>query len=122
MNKLRAKSASITRRGRAWALRIELIGGSSVAFPLSRIASLRARRPGALGKALHDVKVEDRGATIAWPQLDVDFSVAEMVPEYLGITTAAAVARRAGGAVSPAKASAARANGAKGGRPRKTAA
>gem|GEM_PF-737353 len=68
-----------------------------------------------------EVTVEDRGATIVWPKLDIDFSVAEMLPEYLGIVTLRASARRAGKATSQAKTLAARVNGAKDGRPRKIA-
>jgi len=68
-----------------------------------------------------EVTVEDRGATIVWPKLDIDFSVAEMLPEYLGIVTLRASARRAGKATSQAKTLAARVNGANGGGPRKIA-
>jgi hypothetical protein len=58
-------------------------------------------------------------ATIAGPEYDIDFSIAEMLPEYLGITTASAVARRVGKTVSPRKAAGAKANGAQGGRPKR---
>jgi hypothetical protein len=33
--------------------------------------------------ALTNVVVEDDGGTIEWPDLDVSFSVAEMLPEYI---------------------------------------
>jgi hypothetical protein len=68
---------------------------------------------------IHDVKVQDRGGTIAGPHYGINFSVAEMLPEYLGITSAKAAARRAGSVASPRKASAAKINGAQGGRPRR---
>ena len=122
MNELRTKSASVSLDGTILMLQIRLVGGNFVAFPLSRIRSFSPARVRAVGDAVRSVKVEDRGATIAWPDLDIDFSVAEMVPEYLGITTARAAARRAGSVASALKAASARANGTKGGRPRKPAA
>jgi hypothetical protein len=64
--------------------------------------------------------IEEDGYAIAWPALDVDFSVPEMLPTYLGFgKTSSAVARHAGSTTSDAKSAAARTNGAKGGRPRK---
>jgi hypothetical protein len=119
MSDLRAKSASIEKDGNVLMLHVRLVGGSRLAFPLSRIKSFTPARIRVAGSALYAVKVEDRGASISWPDLDIDFSVVEMLPKYLGITTARESARRAGSVASPAKAVAARANGAKGGRPRK---
>ena len=122
MNAMRAQSAEVTRSGRRLILTVQLTGGSSVAFPVSRVRGMNAARYRTTGGTVFDVKVEDRGATIAWPHFDIDFSVAEMLPEYLGITTAQAVARRAGSVASPRKAAAAKANGARGGRPKQKAA
>ncbi|MGD1066256.1 MAG: DUF2442 domain-containing protein, partial [Vulcanimicrobiaceae bacterium] len=67
--------------------------------------------------------VEDNGATIEWPDLDVSFSVAEMLPEYLGLSSIvrSSSARKAGSAKSAAKARASRQNGKLGGRPKKAA-
>jgi hypothetical protein len=99
-----------------------------VSFPLSRIDSFRRRtvprRAIVDGSAaLTNVVVEDGGGTIEWPDLDVSFSVAEMLPEYLGLGGAvrSAAARKAGAAKTPAKARSSRANGKLGGRPRKVA-
>lgn len=121
MNDLRAKGATVSREARMLVLTVALVGGSRVAFPLTRIKSFTSARVRAAGDGVLEVTVEDRGATIAWPKLDIDFSVAEMVPEYLGIVTLRAAARRAGKTTSQAKTIAARVNGAKGGRPRKIA-
>ena len=120
MKELRARSASVSRDRTRLIVHVHLAGGTSVAFPLSRIKSFSSSRVRAAKDAVFNVRVEDRGATIAWPEIDIDFSVAEMLPEYLGISTIKATARRAGSVSSPAKAAAARVNGTKGGRPRKT--
>jgi hypothetical protein len=52
--------------------------------------------------------------------LDVDLSIPDLLAGVVG--TKALMARQAGQSKSPAKAAAPRANGAKGGRPRKSAA
>ena len=114
MKALRARSAAVSRDGNTLVLTVRLVGGTSVAFPVSRVRGIRAARSRS-ADSVFDVKVEDRGASIVWPSLDIDFSVAGMLPEYLGITTVRAAARRAGSVRSPTKAAAARANGMKGG-------
>jgi len=116
MKALRARSAAVSRDGKTLVLTVRLVGGTSVAFPVSRVRGIAAARSRS-AESVFDVRVEDRGASIVWPNLDIDFSVAEMLPEYLGISTARAAARRAGSVASPKKAAAARANGTKGGRP-----
>jgi predicted Kef-type K+ transport protein len=66
---------------------------------------------------LASVEVLGAGYGLHWEALDVDFTVGGLLAGMFG--TKAYMARRAGQATSPAKAAAARANGAKGGRPRK---
>jgi hypothetical protein len=119
MKAMRAKGVSVERDANVLMLQIRLVGGGLVAFPLSRIKGFTAGRLRTGGKSLFDVRIEERGAAIAWPELEIDFSVAEMVPYLLGITTASESARRAGRATSEAKSAAARSNGARGGRPRR---
>jgi len=119
MSELRAKTANVSRTGRILVLTIRCFGGVVVSFPLARIKSFTSARIRAAGDAIYNVRVRDFGHTMAWPDLGVDFSVAEMVPEYLGITSVQASARRAGSVRSNAKAAAARTNGARGGRPKK---
>jgi len=63
-----------------------------------------------------DRRIADR--PLAWDALDLDYTVAGLVNGVFG--TARWMAARAGRTSSPAKAAAARTNGAKGGRPRKT--
>jgi hypothetical protein len=63
------------------------------------------------------------GFNLHWPTLDVDLYVPALVSGIFGTRDwmSKQLARVAGQAKSPAKAAAARANGAKGGRPRKAA-
>lgn len=105
-------------------LHIDLKGSVYVAFPLDRIPTFR-RRPSFRrllqnrDDVLSEVEVQDFGHTIEWPKLGLDFSVAEMLPEFLGIASVAAAGRSGGRKRTPVKVAAARVNGAKGGRPRK---
>ncbi len=99
-----------------------------LSFPLSRIGSFRRRvEPRRAldegSNALEVVVVEDDGGTIEWPDLEVSFSVAEMLPEFLGFGSAvrSTAARKAGAVTTTAKARASRENGKRGGRPRKAA-
>jgi hypothetical protein len=71
----------------------------------------------ATAEDLAGVEILGAGTGLRWDRLDVDFSVPGLLNGLFG--TAAYMARRAGEAKTPAKAAAARANGAKGGRPRK---
>ncbi len=123
----RAKTASVRMIRGSVRLVVAFDNESEVSVPVVLIDSFRRRaRPREALKArsaeLYAVEVQDGGCTIAWPDLDVDFDVIEMLPVYLGFgTTARTAARKAASATSPAKAAAARANGLKGGRPRKAA-
>jgi hypothetical protein len=74
--------------------------------------------------ALADVEIAGAGHALHWPQLDADFTVPGLLMGVFGTRAwmASEFARRAGQAKSPAKAAAARANGRKGGRPRRKAA
>jgi len=98
---------------------VDLANGCAYAFPVERVQELR----GASGDDLADVAVDGAGFNLHWPTLDVDLYVPALVSGIFGTKAwmAGELARIAGRTKSPAKASAARANGAKGGRPRKTA-
>ena len=63
------------------------------------------------------------GFNLHWPKLEVDLYVPALVSSIFGTRAwvASEFARRAGWTKSPTKSAAARAAGAKGGRPRKTA-
>ena len=73
---------------------------------------------------LGDIQVDGLGFNLHWPALDVDLYVPALIAGIFGTRAwmASELARVAGRAKSPAKTAAARRNGAKGGRPRKTAA
>jgi len=73
---------------------VTLSNSTSITFPVTRIDSFRRRREPrealrAANDALRDVRIEDDGFTIAWPQLDVDFDVLEMLPVYAGFAQTA---------------------------------
>ncbi|MFO7635064.1 MAG: DUF2442 domain-containing protein [Caldilinea sp.] len=101
----------------AHALIIELTNGVTVSTPIHLLQGLE----GAPAERLAAVVLGPRGASLHWEELGVDFSVAGLLTGVFGTRAWMAEAGRRGGrATSEAKAAAARANGAKGGRPKKT--
>lgn len=110
----RAVAARYDRRARK--VVIELDNGCSLLIPPALAQGLTTAAPADLA----DVLILGPGTTIAWPRLDVQFSVAGLLAGILGTRAWMAELGRAGGrATSPAKSRAARRNGSKGGRPRK---
>jgi Protein of unknown function (DUF2442) len=96
---------------------MELSNGYLFAFPTSSIPELAK----ATAKQLSEVELFPGGDVLHWEQLDADLSVPGLLLSSLGRTEKLSeLARIAGKTKSPAKAAASRANGAKGGRPRKT--
>jgi hypothetical protein len=94
---------------------VELTNGCTFAFPPRLAQGLED----ATEDQLAGVEVLGAGSGLRWEALDVDLSVPALLAGLFG--TKAHMARLAGRATSPAKAAAARANGAKGGRPRRSA-
>ena len=94
---------------------VELTNGCSFAFPAQLAQGLEA----ATAEQLAQVEILGTGYGLHWEALDVDLSVSGLLAGLFG--TKAHMARLAGQTKSPAKAAAARANGAKGGRPRRAA-
>jgi hypothetical protein len=92
---------------------VDLTNGATFAFPPGLVQGLAT----ATAEQLAEVEIIGAGFGLHWETLDVDYSVPGLVNGLFG--TAKWMAARAGQTVSPAKAAAARANGAKGGRPRK---
>jgi hypothetical protein len=92
---------------------IELSNDCTFAIPPRLIEGLA----GASEKQLVNVELLGAGYGLHWPDLDVDVTVGGLLAGIFG--TRSYMARLAGQTKSEAKSTAARANGAKGGRPRK---
>lgn len=113
----RATSARYDRKtGR---VTVELVNGCTYMFPTHLVQDLAEASP----DDLETVEVDGVGFNLHWPKLDADLYVPALVAGVFGTRDwmSKALARQAGRATSPAKAAAARTNGAKGGRPRKQA-
>ena len=91
---------------------VDLTNGCTFAFPPRLVQGLE----NAAEIQLARIEILGSGSGLHWEELDTDISVPGLLAGIFG--TAAFMARRAGQGTSPAKAAAARANGAKGGRPR----
>jgi hypothetical protein len=98
---------------------VDLTNGCAYAFPARLVQDLQ----GASDQDLAQVEVDGMGFNLHWPTLDADLYVPALLAGVFGTRAwmTRELARLAGQATSPAKAKAARANGAKGGRPRKAA-
>lgn len=112
----RAISAFYDRRtGRVM---LELTRGYVFGFPTNAIRALAKARP----EELAQVKLSPGGGGLHWEALDIDLSVPGLLLSSLGRSQQRSeLARLAGRSTSRLKAAASRANGAKGGRPRKAA-
>ena len=98
---------------------IDLVNGCTYAFPAHLVQDLE----GASDADLASIVVEGFGLNLHWPTLEVDLYVPALVAGIFGTRAwmTRELASIAGRKTSPAKAAAARNNGLKGGRPRKTA-
>ncbi len=94
---------------------VDLTNGCTFSFPPRLAQGLET----ATGDQLAQVEILGAGYGLHWEALDADLSIPGLLAGLFG--TQAYMARHAGQATSPAKAAAARTNGAKGGRPRKSA-
>ena len=92
---------------------VELASGATFAFPPALAQGLRDASP----EELAEIEISPAGFGLHWPRIDEDYTVKGLMNGVFG--TAKWMAARAGRTTSEAKATAARANGAKGGRPRK---
>jgi hypothetical protein len=92
---------------------VDLTNGATFAFPPRLVQGLHDATPAEIA----EVELIGAGFGLHWESLDLDYTVPGLVNGVFG--TAKWLAARAGRGESEAKAAAARANGAKGGRPRK---
>ncbi len=116
LNEPRAKSAKYSRARRQ--VVVELTNGCTFMFPVDMAQGLL----GASDSELSEVEVLGSGFGLHWEKLDADLSITSLVVGLFGSQAwMRELARRGGASTSSNKAAAARANGAKGGRPRRTA-
>jgi hypothetical protein len=112
----RAKSARYSRARRQ--IVVELTNGCTFMFPVDMAQGLS----GASDAELSHVEILGSGFGLHWERLDADLSIPALIVGTFGSKAwMQELARRGGTATSTSKAAAARANGAKGGRPRKHA-
>jgi hypothetical protein len=95
---------------------VNLNNGSTFAFPPAVVQGLEH----ATATELAEVQIWGDGYSLHWETLDEDYTVPGLLAGIFG--TRKYMAQKAGRATSSEKAAAARENGKKGGRPRKTAA
>ncbi len=114
-NSPRAKSAAI-REGN---LHLELATGATIIYPAR---TLRLLAP-LTDEELSGVIVTAGGTTLMWPKTEnqIGIGVEGLLEHITGLVDNRTIARKGGSVSTPDKAAAARANGAKGGRPRKVA-
>jgi len=114
----RPKAVAAAYRPKDDTLAIRLATGVEFAIPRSLLQGLAEADPRDVAK----VEIDDHGSSLHWESLDVDHYVPGLIDGVFGTRKWMSEAGKIGGrSKTPAKASAARKNGRKGGRPRKVA-
>ena len=104
---------------RRWRIVIGLNTGVEIAFPTRLAEGLAGARPDDLA----EIEISPSGLGLHWPKIDADIYVPGLLQGAFGSRNwiAAELGAVGGRSLSSAKAAASRANGHKGGRPRKAA-
>ncbi len=109
------RALRVTYRTQQHDLRVELTNGAAITLPVRLIPGFERASP----RDVRAVRVLGRGGGLHWERLDLDLSVPALVASvFAGRAWMAELGRAGGRASSAAKATAARRNGRKGGRPR----
>jgi hypothetical protein len=112
----RPKAVAATYRAEDDRLVIELATGVELAIPRKLLQGLENATPAQIA----EVQVEDFGSALHWESLDVDHYVPGVIDGVFGTRKWMSELGKIGGTSrSPAKRKASRANGLKGGRPRR---
>jgi hypothetical protein len=112
----RPKAVAAEYRPRTDTIAVRLATGVEVVIPRRLLQGLESARPADVAR----VKVEDFGSALRWPRLDVDHYIPGLLEGVFGTRKWMAEIGRKGGKVrSSSKTRSSRANGRKGGRPRK---
>jgi nucleoid DNA-binding protein len=110
----RAEDVDFQERERM--LAVELQNGTTLRIPVDELQGLS----GAAAADIEEVEVAEDGLALHWDKLDVHFTVPGLVKGLRGTSTwMKAIGQKGGQAKSADKGEAARANGRRGGRPRK---
>jgi hypothetical protein len=97
---------------------LKLSNGQRRAIPIENIQGLQ----NATKAQIAQVKITGNGTGLHWPTLDLDHYIPNLLRDVYGTRQwMAEIGRRGGATISRAKRKSARANGRKGGRPRKLA-
>lgn len=115
LHKSEPRAAKVHYDEAAHEIVVNLTNGSTFRFPPKLVQGLE----GASAGQLSDVEILGAGYGLHWESLDVDFTVPGLLAGIFG--TKSYLAKLGGQSRSPAKALASKANGMKGGRPRKIA-
>jgi len=113
--KTEPRANTVVYRPKQHALQIALTNGAAIMLPVNLIPDLRRASP----QEIRAVEILGRGGGLHWERLDLDLSVPGLFSSvFAGPEWLAELGRIGGRKSSTAKATAARRNGRKGGRPR----
>jgi len=96
-------------------LHLEMRNAVSADIPIDLFPEIASATP----EQLAACRIRENGASLHWDELDMQMTTIAILQEAFKLKTVSSNARHAGSKSTPAKAAAARRNGAKGGRPKK---